>query len=96
MNPKEVLRGPLPTLVAFKRIFRMERRHNVAYLNGAAQNVQAVVGRGHQFDVLHHRPGATCAQLKQVGLVPVAKLGPPQVGAAMADGQVTQNARRTG
>ena len=92
LNAQQVLGRSLPTLVAFKSVFCMERRHNVPNLHHAPEDVQSVVRRRQQFDVFHHRAGSTCAKLQQVGLVSVAKLRPPQVGAAVTNGHVPQHA----
>ena len=55
LNAEQVLGRSLPALVAFESILRVEGRHDVSHFNHAAQNVQAIVGGRHQFDVFNHR-----------------------------------------
>ena len=91
-DAKQKLSRSLPALVAFKGIFRVKGADHVANLNGASQNVEAVVCRPHQFDVFNFGPGTAPCQLKQIGFVAIQELVPSQVGAAVTNGHVSQNA----
>ena len=89
-----MLPNTLPALIALKRILRVKRRHDTPHLHQASENVKAVVGRSQQLNVLHHGARTAGAELKQVCLVAVAAHVPSQVGAAVTDRQVSQDARR--
>ena len=95
LKTKPMLSRTLPPLVALKRILRVERRHHAPHLHQASENVETIVGRRQQFNVFHHRTRTAGSELKQVRLVAIAALVPSQVGAPMANRQVSQDSRRS-
>ena len=91
LNAQKKLRRASPTLVAFKSVFRVKCRHHVPHLHQASQDVESVVRRCHQLHVFDHSPRTTSPQLEKIGLVAIAKLGPPEVGASMSDRHMSED-----
>ena len=94
LDAKQKLSRSLPALVAFKRIFRVKGADHMTNLNGASQNVEPVVCRPHQFDMLDFCPGTAPASCNKSVSLPLRNWFHPKVGAAVTDGHMTQHARR--